>query len=94
MASGLPGVVSDSSCLPEVSGGVWPIRSQFDPEHFATGIDTICLEPEYRKRTIEQGLEYSAQFTWERSARKTAGFFSRLQHCHRALWGLHGQELA
>ncbi len=78
MAVGLPGVVSDSSCLPEVSGGVWPVCSQEDPEDFASGIDAICLDSERRQTAIAAGLKQAARFTWEQTARETADFFRRL----------------
>ena len=44
MAVGTPGVVSDSSCLPEVSGGIWPVAGQDDPGAFAAGIDAMLFE--------------------------------------------------
>ena len=44
MASGVPGVVSDSSCLPEVSAGIWPVAPGDDPESFAKGMDQMSLD--------------------------------------------------
>jgi glycosyltransferase involved in cell wall biosynthesis len=78
MAVGLPGVVSDSSCLPEVSGGVWPIAGQDDPEGFASGMDTVTLDDTRRSAVISAGLERAAGFTWEESARRTAAFFRQV----------------
>jgi alpha-1,3-rhamnosyl/mannosyltransferase len=78
MAVGLPGVVSDSSCLPEVSGGIWPIAGPDDPEAFAAGIDTMALDEEARAAAIRAGFERAAVFTWERSARLTAAFFRQV----------------
>ena len=75
MAVGLPGVVSDSSCLPEVSGGIWPIAGQDDPEAFAKGMDAMALDPAARAGAMQAGLERAAQFTWEETARRTAAFF-------------------
>jgi len=57
MAVGVPGVVSDSSCLPEVSGGIWPIAGQDDPTAFAAGMDRVALDPAARATAIEAGLE-------------------------------------
>lgn len=75
MAVGLPGVVSDSSCLPEVSGGVWPVAGVNDAEAFAAGLDAMALDETARAEAIRRGLEHAAGFTWERTAAKTAAFF-------------------
>jgi len=78
MAVGLPGVVSDSSCLPEVSGGIWPIASQDDAEAFAAGMDAMALDATARAAAIEAGLLRARLFSWEETARQTAGFFRRV----------------
>jgi len=78
MAVGLPGVVSDSSCLPEVSGGIWPIAGQDDPAAFAAGMDAMALDGDTRSTAIEEGLARASQFTWEETARKTATFFRQV----------------
>ena len=78
MAVGLPGVVADSSCLPEVSGGVWPIAAQDDIAAFAAAIDDMALDGPKRSGAVKAGLERAAQFTWEETARRTAAFFRQV----------------
>lgn len=78
MAVGLPGVVSDSSCLPEVTGGIWPIAGQDDPEAFAAGMDAMALDESARVEAVRAGLQRAADFTWERTARLTADFLRRV----------------
>jgi alpha-1,3-rhamnosyl/mannosyltransferase len=78
MAVGLPGVVSDSSCLPEVSGGIWPIAGQDDPESFARGMDSMTLDDDLRSAAIRAGLERASGFTWEATAAKTVEFFKQV----------------
>lgn len=78
MAAGVPGVVSDSSCLPEVSGGIWPIAGQDDPEAFAAGMDRMALDPVARAAAVQAGLERSSRFTWDETARRTAEFFRQV----------------
>jgi glycosyltransferase involved in cell wall biosynthesis len=78
MAVGLPGVVSDSSCLPEVSGGIWPIAGQDDAEAFAAGMDAMALDEAARAAAVQAGLRRAADFTWERTARLTADFFRQV----------------
>jgi glycosyltransferase involved in cell wall biosynthesis len=87
MAVGLPGVVSDSSCLPEVSGGVWPIAAQDDAVAFAAGIDNMALDEPNRAQAVRAGLDRAAQFTWEETARRTAAFFRQVagQEPHAAI---------
>ncbi|MGK2926558.1 MAG: glycosyltransferase [Lysobacterales bacterium] len=78
MAVGLPGVVSDSSCLPEVSGGIWPIAGQDDAEAFAAGMDAMALDGPARAAASAAGLRRAADFSWERTARLTADFFRQV----------------
>lgn len=78
MASGVPGVVSAASCLPEVSAGLWPVAGTDDPEAFAAGIDRVALDSEARAAAIDGGIEHAAAFTWERSARAHDDFFRRV----------------
>ena len=78
MAVGLPGVVSDSSCLPEVSGGIWPIAGEDEPESFAAGMDRMALDAEARSQAIQAGLQRASDFTWEETARRTAAFFRQV----------------
>ena len=78
MAAGVPGVVSDSSCLPEVSGGIWPISGQDDPAAFAAGMDAVTLDQAVRDAAIQAGLERAADFSWERTARRTVEFFRQV----------------
>jgi glycosyltransferase involved in cell wall biosynthesis len=78
MSVGLPGVVSDSSCLPEVSGGIWPIAEQDDPEAFADGMDAVTLDDDLRSAAIRAGLERAVGSTWEQAARRTVAFFRQV----------------
>lgn len=78
MAVGLPGVVSDSSCLPEVTGGAWPVAGQDDAEAFAAGMDAMALTGAARSAAVEAGLARAAGFSWEASARRTAAFFRQV----------------
>ncbi len=78
MAVGTPGVVSDSSCLPEVTGGAWPVARQDDTEAFASFVDDMVFDAEKRASAVAAGLERAAGFTWEETARKTIAFFRHI----------------
>ncbi len=78
MAVGTPGVVSDSSCLPEVTGGAWPVVEQDDAEALAGEMDAMVLDDDRRAIAVSAGLARAGQFTWAETARKTHMFFQRI----------------
>lgn len=78
MAVGIPGVVSNASCLPEVSAGIWPIVGLDDVEGFALAIDSMSLDDTLRIEKIAQGLEHAAGFTWQKTAEQTEEFFKKV----------------
>jgi alpha-1,3-rhamnosyl/mannosyltransferase len=78
MATGIPGVLSNSSCLPEVSAGIWPALSVDDADGFALAMDAMSMDQALREKTVVDGLRHAASFTWQETARKTGGFFQEV----------------
>ena len=78
MASGVPGVTSNSTSLPEVGGGVWDCTEVDDVDGFAEAINTLALNDEEHAVRAEAGLVHSQGFTWEKTARQTAAFLGRV----------------
>lgn len=74
MACGTPGVVSTETCLPEVSGGVWPIAGPDNAEEFSVALDRMLFDEKDRSEAIRRGLQHAGGFTWEACARKTSAF--------------------
>jgi glycosyltransferase involved in cell wall biosynthesis len=77
MACGVPTVVSKSSCLPEVSGGV---LEYFDPrsvEEMGQTIQRVLEDSDLRQRLRHRGLIRATEFSWERCARQTLRAFNR-----------------
>lgn len=75
MACGTPTVASNSSCIPEVSGGV---LEYFDPnsvEQMAETIQRALEDADLRDRLRDRGLARAAEFSWERCARETLRIF-------------------
>lgn len=71
MACGVATVVSRSSCLPEVSGGV---LRYFDPEsveEMANCIETVLGTDALRKEIADKGVVRAQRFDWRRSAEET-----------------------
>lgn len=77
MASGVPVVVSERSCLPEVCG---PAARYFDPDDdqqflaaVAEGLEDSC----WRSAAIAAGLDRAARFTWDSCVNRTIGVYQR-----------------
>jgi len=82
MACGVPTVASNSSCLPEVSGGV---LEYFDPnsvEEMGDVIRRALEDSDLRKRLREKGLLRASQFSWERCARETLSALTEVANEH------------
>jgi len=71
MACGTPTIVSQTSCLPEISGNV---LAYFDPlsiDDMATCMQSALTDLQMRERLREKGIEQASKFTWERCAQET-----------------------
>jgi len=82
MACGVPTVASNSSCIPEVSGGV---LEYFDPhsiEEMAETIRCALEDTALRDRLRANGLARAAEFSWERCARDTMRIFAETVASH------------
>lgn len=71
MACGVPTVVSSSSCLPEISGGVLSYFDPLDIGAIADSIETGLCDSTLREQLRTRGLARATQFTWERCGRET-----------------------
>ena len=71
MACGIPTIAADTSCLPEVSGGV---LKYFDPESvesLAACMEAVLSNEELRKELSRRGAERAGQFDWGCCAEQT-----------------------
>lgn len=71
MACGVPTVASNSSCLPEVSGGVLEYFDPLSVEEMADVIRRALEDSELRCRLRDKGSARAAEFSWQRCARET-----------------------
>ena len=71
MASGVPALVANRSCLPEVCGDAAGYVEPDDTEGFSGVIAEALTDSKWRKQAKAMGLERSARFTWERCASAT-----------------------
>lgn len=71
MACGTATICSNSSCLPEISGGV---LRYFDPtsiDEIATSIEHVLENSELRAELSLRGKERASSFNWQRCAEET-----------------------
>jgi len=71
MASGVPTVAADSSCLPEISGGVLRYFDPLSEEAIAAAIADVLEDTDLQKTLIRNGLKRAAEFSWRRCALET-----------------------
>ena len=77
MASGVPVLVANSSCLPEVCGNAAGYVEPDDATSFREAIATALSDSRWRAQARQRGLERAAQFSWDRCAAETAALYRR-----------------
>ena len=76
MASGVPVIVSNRSCLPEVCGDAARYIDPYDIDGMTISIEESLLDSTWRSAAIQRGLERAAQFTWKRCIEETVEVYS------------------
>jgi glycosyltransferase involved in cell wall biosynthesis len=71
MACGVPTIVADSSCLPEVSGGVLRYFDPLSEEDMAATIEDVLDHSDLQKELARRGLKRASEFSWQRCAEET-----------------------
>jgi glycosyltransferase involved in cell wall biosynthesis len=78
MASGVPVVVSNTTCLPEICGIAGTYINPLSPMEISSAIDSLLQNDElYNKKSL-QGLEVARNFTWENAAIKIINYCSKV----------------
>jgi len=78
MACGVPVIVSDQSCLPEVCGDAARYVNPDDDNAFLIAIEDALSNSSWRSETIRRGLDRAARFTWDRCVEDTVAIYSRV----------------
>ncbi len=68
LACGVPGVVSNTSSMPEVAGLTAILCDPTDPESISAGMQTIYKDEALRERLAAAAPAQVAKFTWARAA--------------------------
>jgi glycosyltransferase involved in cell wall biosynthesis len=71
MACGVPTVAANSSCIPEISGGVLRYFDPLSAEDLATTILNVLQHVDLQRELVENGLKQASQFSWQRCAQET-----------------------
>ncbi len=71
MACGVPTIAANSSCLPEVSGGVLRYFDPSSEEDMATTIEHVLGHSELQEELSRRGLQRASEYSWRRCAEET-----------------------
>jgi glycosyltransferase involved in cell wall biosynthesis len=77
MASGVPVLVANRSCLPEVCGDAAAYADPDDSPALASAIEQCLVDDEWRREAIVRGLERAARFTWDRCVSETVAVYRK-----------------
>ena len=70
MASGCPVIASNTTSLPEVTGGAAELVDPTDVEAIAAGIERVINQPDLRATLVARGRQRAREFTWRRAAER------------------------
>jgi glycosyltransferase involved in cell wall biosynthesis len=82
MACGVPVIAANTSCLPEVSGGVLRYFDPYSVQALAACLEEALTLSDLRAELVGRGKERARQFSWELCAEETLAV---VQHVARAL---------
>jgi len=68
MRCGVPVITSNTSSMPEVSGGKAVVIDPFKPEEITEGIIKLLNDEKFANDIVEQGYEQAAKFSWKSMA--------------------------
>jgi glycosyltransferase involved in cell wall biosynthesis len=78
MASGVPVVTSDKSCLPEVSQGAASLTDPDDVEGFSSALELALEDENWRLEAVRRGLKTSSGYSWDRCVAETVTVYQGL----------------
>ncbi len=78
MASGVPVIVANRSCLPEVCGEAARYVEPDDVNAFAAAIEASLLDGAWRSDARRLGLDRARSFTWDRCIEDTVAVYHKV----------------
>ena len=77
MAAGVPVITSNSSCLPEITGGAALLVDPHSPAEIVSSLEEVLTTPSLRERLVCDGRRKAADYRWRRAAEQSLRFFRR-----------------
>ena len=77
MASGVPVITSNRSCLPEVAAGAARLVNPDDIDTMTAELEMGLVHTEWREIATAQGLQVAARYEWSECAKQTAAVYGR-----------------
>jgi alpha-1,3-rhamnosyl/mannosyltransferase len=71
MASGVPTIGANNSCIPEVTGSVLRYFDTYSEEEMASVMHEVLSSPDLQRQLKQAGLQRASEFTWEKCAMET-----------------------
>ncbi len=78
MASGVPVITSNQSCLPEVAAGAAALVDPDDQVAFTAMLERCLSDERWREEARALGLQVAAGYTWDACAARTVGVYRAL----------------
>lgn len=78
MASGVPAIVSNHSCMPEVTKGAAMYVDPFDTEALARAMEKGLTDEYWRSEAIARGLTVASSYTWADCCDRTIAVYKEV----------------
>jgi glycosyltransferase involved in cell wall biosynthesis len=78
MSCGVPVITSNTSSMPEVSGGAAYLVDPYKPEQITEGIKMMLQKKQLRQEFIEKGLIQAKKFSWLEMANQVLNLYEQL----------------
>lgn len=78
MASGVPCIVSNRSCLPEVTQGAACLVDPEDIDSWSQAIEQALLDDAWQSEAREAGLQVASRYSWTNMVDKTAEIYRQV----------------
>ncbi len=84
MRCGVPVITSNTSSMPEVSGGATYIVDPYKPEEITNAIITLLNNKELREELVKKGFERSQKFSWKNMAKEVLELYKSVYAKHQS----------
>lgn len=79
MASGVPVLTSNTSCMPEITAGAARLADPMQVEDIAYQLRACLSDTQWQDSARAKGLVRAAQFSWDQCTEQTVGVYTRVR---------------